>query len=248
MTKYGRIAVIGGTSLLHSNLFDHFKEKVVETEHGNVIVYTDETGEYSTLFIQRHHADATKGAAVYNPPHVMNQKSYIAALKSLDVSTILGVCSVGSLTKEYDTGTLVVPDDFFNQASITYFDDARGHLVPAFSEKVRQTILTALGEAGPQKTVASGTYVQTVGPRFETKAEVRFLSSLGDVIGMTAASEAVLALELGMDYAVICMIDNYANGLVGGTLTEEEFRTNVKLNEKTVETAVQAILKKFYET
>jgi len=72
-----------------------------------------------------------------------------------------------------------------------------------------------------------GTYVQTLGPRFETKAEVRYLAQLGDIVGMTGADEATLCKEAGLPYASICMVDNYANGAAPHTLTYSEFKDGV---------------------
>ncbi len=67
-----------------------------------------------------------------------------------------------------------------------------------------------------------GTYVQTRGPRFETVAEIAALSRFADLVGMTLASEATLARELGMPFAAVCTVDNYANGLADGVLTWDE--------------------------
>lgn len=160
------------------------------------------------------------------------------------MSKILAVCCVGSLNAELSVGTILVPDDYFNLSPVTIHGDGQGHIVPRISEHVREIIIDAV-KAGPfDKVVEHGTYVQTVGPRFETKAEVRFLSTLGDVIGMTAASEALLSQELGMEYAMLCMIDNCANGLVGETLTETEFKANVARNQTTVEQAVKLVVAK----
>ncbi|MEM2124331.1 MAG: 5'-methylthioadenosine phosphorylase, partial [Methanolinea sp.] len=67
-----------------------------------------------------------------------------------------------------------------------------------------------------------GTYAQTPGPRIETVAEVRALSAVGDIVGMTVASEATLAAELGIDVAALCTVDNYANGISDETFTYEK--------------------------
>jgi 5'-methylthioadenosine phosphorylase len=67
-----------------------------------------------------------------------------------------------------------------------------------------------------------GVYVQTKGPRFETVAEILALSGIADLVGMTIASEATLSCELGMDFAALCTVDNYANGLADGVLTFAE--------------------------
>ncbi len=82
-----------------------------------------------------------------------------------------------------EVGTLLIPDDFFNLwTQITFFEDARAHIVPAFNETLRKDIISKLQTANIP-CVTTGTYVQTTGPRFETKSEVRFLGTVADVVG-----------------------------------------------------------------
>jgi 5'-methylthioadenosine phosphorylase len=78
--------------------------------------------------------------------------------------------------------------------------------------------------------VKGGTYVQTRGPRLETKAEINMLKNFGDVIGMTMAAEATLAKELELDYANISSIDNYCHGITPEPLSYELIKANQKNN------------------
>ena len=71
-------------------------------------------------------------------------------------------------------------------------------------------------EAGGQAPRDGGVYWQTIGPRFETPAEIRLIAPHADVVGMTIASECILAGELGLEYAALCVVDNLANGLGAG--------------------------------
>jgi 5'-methylthioadenosine phosphorylase len=80
-------------------------------------------------------------------------------------------------------GTLVIPDDFFNLwTQITFFDDARSHIVPGLNDELRGQIMNKLKEESIP-FLPHGTYAQTTGPRFETKAEVRFLGTVADIVG-----------------------------------------------------------------
>jgi 5'-methylthioadenosine phosphorylase len=69
-----------------------------------------------------------------------------------------------------------------------------------------------------------GVYAQTIGPRFETPAEVRALAELADMVGMTLAAETVLAGEAALAYTAVCSVDNLANGISDKALTVDEYR------------------------
>lgn len=241
----GRLGIFGGTSLLKSSFFSSLEPQTIPTDHGPVIVYTDPRDPNSIAFIQRHHADASAGASTYRPPHLINHRANLAAMKALQVDRIIAVCCVGSLSTHLPIGTIVFPDDYFYLfgPSKSFYDDSRAHIVPSIDSSLRSEIITAV-QAINIEMIHNGpaVYVQTVGPRFETKAEIRFLSPLGDVVGMTAASEATFAKELGIPYAILAMIDNMANGLAGSELTHEQFKANVAANQATVEKAVSAVL------
>jgi 5'-methylthioadenosine phosphorylase len=102
-------------------------------------------------------------------------------------------------------------------------------VTPGFDEGLRLILLRA-AENLNLDIVKHGVYVQSKGPRLETPAEVRFFSSLGDVVGMTVASEATLAKEVGVGYACICSVDNYANGMSPKPLGMEEILDNAVIN------------------
>ena len=87
-----------------------------------------------------------------------------------------------------------------------------------------------------------GVYTQTRGPRFETPAEIRMLAMAGDVVGMTCAHEATLAKEMGLPYAVVCMVDNLANGLGDRAVTYDEFKEGVRRNLETMERVLGAVV------
>ena len=77
-----------------------------------------------------------------------------------------------------------------------------------------------------------GVYWQAIGPRFETPAEIRFIAPHADVIGMTAASECILAGEMGIPYASVCIVDNLANGVAGSELSVADFEAGKERNRE----------------
>ena len=87
-----------------------------------------------------------------------------------------------------------------------------------------------------------GVYWQTIGPRFETPAEIRLLAAHADVVGMTVASECVLARELGLAYAAVCVVDNLANGVGDHPLTIEEFERGKAANRDRLLGALGAVV------
>jgi len=139
------------------------------------------------------------------------------------VKKILGVCSVGSLKKEIQPGSIVVPEDYVNLNPVpTFYNDTIKHTVPGMSTELQK----ALG-------YPKGVYLQATGPRYETKAEIKFYSTIADVIGMTMASEATLSKELGLEYACVCSVDNYANG-IGEQLVDEMIGLNARKNSEKI--------------
>jgi 5'-methylthioadenosine phosphorylase len=237
------LGVIGGTSLLNSSYFAGLEQRVVPTDHGAVVLHFGR----GFVFCQRHHADPSRP---YTPPHLINFRAILTALHASGVRRVLSFGSTGSLKKEVGVGTVVVPDDFFNLFNqVSFYDDARAHIVAGIDPGFRQEVIDVLharntGDA-PIPLHLGGTYVQTSGPRMETKAEIRVISSWGHIVAMTAAHEVVLACELGMKSALICMVDNYANGIVEKPLTMAEFKEGVKKNEKVVERVLDWMLERF---
>ncbi|KAA8496844.1 putative 6-oxopurine nucleoside phosphorylase [Porphyridium purpureum] len=240
-----KLGIIGGTSLLQSKFFAGMRKQEQDTEYGKVVVHVSESGDL--VFLQRHHADAAAGA-VYRPPHLINHQANMQALKDLQVDAVIAVCCVGSVTPEVTIGMIVIPDDFFNLfgGPVSMFDDGRAHIVPGMDDSLRQIMLQVLRKNEFNPVRDGGVYMQTSGPRFETPVESRFLALVGaHVVGMTAASEATLSKELDIPYAMICMVDNYANGIAREPLTREKFQANVAANQKTVERAVELLIAEF---
>jgi 5'-methylthioadenosine phosphorylase len=223
-----KVAFISGTSIARSILFDAWQEETIRTPYGPVVVRR----EGDLVVLNRH------GFAQTAPPHAINYRGNVAALKALGVSEAVSLNSVGSLREELPPGTVVSCSDYVSFAPATFHDESLCSLAPEIANRLVPGIIEGL--ALPVHT--GRVYVQTRGPRFETKAEVRILRSWGDVVGMTMANEADLCQELGIGYNSFCMIDNYANGLTDHRLSHEEFSRLVLANRARVDALVTHIL------
>jgi 5'-methylthioadenosine phosphorylase len=198
------LGIIGGTSLLFSTL-PSLEKKQVDTPFGNGELLIGDVA-----LLMRHQQDL--------PPHRINFRANMAALAIAGVDRIIAFGSSGSLNRDIAPGTLVIPTDYLSTADIpSIHDHSIAHVMPELSPELSQELHRLIPEAR-----LGGTYVQTRGPRFETVAEIAALLRSADIVGMTLASEATLACELGIPFAAICTVDNYANGLADGILTWDE--------------------------
>lgn len=229
-----RLAVIGGTSLLDSPF-------AADAERVDVAgVPLLDTGDL--LFLQRH------GLDVPVPAHRIDHARHVRALLAAGADRVLALSSTGSLRLDWPVGTVVAVDDFYApHATLSLFDDARGHHVPGFDAAWRQQVVEAWQTAADTTIVDGGVYAETRGPRFETPAEVRALQRVADVVGMTVASECIVAGEAGLAYAAVCIVDNLANGLAAEPLTMEAFAAAVDANRARLLTELAATLPRLVE-
>lgn len=170
--------------------------------------------EHGAAIVQRH---GTVDAA-YVLPHEIDHAANLRPLAEQGCDRVLAIGSVGSLSPELPVGSLLCPDDFIAFGiGPSVFADARAHSAPGFDPRWRGEVIEAWRASG-QAPRDGGVYWQTRGPRFETPAEIRAIAPHADVVGMTIASECVVAGELGLDYAALCVVDNLANGVGDGEL------------------------------
>jgi 5'-methylthioadenosine phosphorylase len=170
--------------------------------------------EHGAAIVQRH--GAVEGAYVL--PHAIDHAANLRPLVEQGCDRVLAIGSVGSLDPELPVGSLLCPEDFIApQVGVSVFADARAHTAPGFDPRWRGEVIEAWAASG-QAPRDGGVYWQTLGPRFETPAEIRLIAPHADVVGMTIASECIVAGELGLEYAALCMVDNLANGLAAGEL------------------------------
>ncbi len=195
-------AIIAGFSPFELGL-DGFCEEIKETEKGKAMLFIKK----DIVFLSRHGKDKTI------PPHIINHQANMLSLKTLGVSQIIAINSVGSLREDITPEDFLVPDDYISLWDTkTFYDDKIVHILPGLDEDTRLLIMD-IARSCEIKPINGGVYVQTRGPRLETKAEIRFLKTIADVVGMTLASEATIAKELGLPYASLCLVDNYCHGI-----------------------------------
>ena len=225
-------AIICGSGLRGAKFFAGTPVEA-KTEFGSSKVFIH--GQH--LLLPRHGTDD------FIPPHAINHRANIAALRKRGCNLIISVCSAGSLKSKIAPGTFIIPNDvfcpwrrdsFYNGSTVVF-------TVPRIDSEARGMLEELVRRRG-YPCYCGGTYCQTLGPSFETKAEIRFLAGIGEAVGMTAAQEVFLASEAGIPIAVLCMSDNYANGIIEESLEIETVTETALMNREKVETIVEDIL------
>jgi 5'-methylthioadenosine phosphorylase len=165
-------------------------------------------GDLKVLFLPRH------GIGHTIPPHRVNYRANVDALKSLGAEAILTVSSVGSLREELPPGTFVLPDQFVDltkQRPTTFFDGGRVYHVstadPFCPDLSAHAVAAGIAVGSP--FVAKKTYVCVEGPRFSTRAESNFFRGFADIIGMTLVPEVTLARERGICYLCLATVTDF---------------------------------------
>jgi 5'-methylthioadenosine phosphorylase len=219
------LGIIGGTSLLFSTL-PALEKKRIDTPFGNAEILAGD------IVMLMRHQDGL-------PPHRINFRANMGALALVGVDQIVAFGSSGSLKPAITPGSLLIPTDYLSTTDIpSIHDHAIEHVRPELSEDLSKELSDVVPSARH-----GGVYIQTRGPRIETVTEVNALAKLADMVGMTLASEATLACELGMAFAAICTVDNYANGLGGEVLTYEHILTTSRTHRHRSEDIVRAIIR-----
>lgn len=167
-------------------------------------------------FLPRH------GAQHQFPPHRVNYRANLWALRSVGVRQVIAPAAVGSLRADLGPGTFVVPDQVIDRTwgrAHTVYDTDSGVVHVAFADpycpRGRAAILASADDATP--LVDHGTLVVINGPRFSTKAESRWHAAAGgDVVGMTGLPEASIARELALCYSTVTMVTDHDAGVEAG--------------------------------
>ena len=221
------LGVISGTVFLgEKGIFADLREERVETRFGPAQVFRSA----EILFIARH----GNGPNRHILPHLIDHRANLQAMKDLGAMEIVGIHSTGSLKRRLKPGMLVVPDDYLMPtAGPTIAGEKPVHIVPVLDAGARRRWLAAARQCAVG-VIDGGIYWQTAGPRLETRAEIAMMSRFADLVGMTMASEAIIAQELELPYASLCSVDNYAHGLADRGPTVEEIRRCARRSAETM--------------
>ncbi|MFM9327771.1 S-methyl-5'-thioadenosine phosphorylase [Paenibacillus mesotrionivorans] len=206
-----RIAVIGGSGFYHMN--GSSKKVLIETPYGapSAPITIAEINGFPVAFLPRHGDDHQI------PPHKINYKANLWALKQVGVERIISTGAVGSLRAEWNVGDIVICDQFVNKTwnrADTYYDGpVTTHISVSdpYCSEMREALIES-GRVLQLNVREDGVLLVIEGPRFSTRAENRdWFRSGYDLISMTHYPEVVLARELGMCYTSACLITDYAN-------------------------------------
>lgn len=225
------IAIIGGTGLTELKDLRILDRETVSTPFGlpSSDIVTGELNQKRIVFLARH------GKPHTIPPHKINYRANIWALKQAGAEQIIAVAAVGGITEQMAPAHIAIPDqiiDYTYGRGHTYFED---HLTAVthidftypYCQKLRAKLITAAAEAKIAITPL-GTYGCTQGPRLETAAEIQKMENDGcDLVGMTGMPEASLAKELGLKYASVSVVANWAAGKTAGEITMAEIEQNL---------------------
>jgi 5'-methylthioadenosine phosphorylase len=212
------IGVIGGSGFY--SFLDKVTEVPVETPYGapSDSLFIGEIGGRRVAFLPRHGRDHAI------PPHRINYRANLWALRAAGVTQVLAPCAVGGLRAELGPGTLVVPDQLVDRTSgrvQTYFDGPPAPVVhTSFADPYcgsGRAVAVAAARAADWQPVDGGTLVVIEGPRFSTRAESRWYSAQGwSIVGMTGHPEAVLARELGLCFTAMALVTDLDAGVEAG--------------------------------
>lgn len=243
------VGVIGGSGLYALEGLEGVEEHAVETTFGSPsdAVISGTLGDTRLLFLPRH------GRGHRIPPHQINYRANLLALKQLGAEQIISVSAVGSMKETIQPGDMVIVDQFIDRTRSrpsTFFEDVGVVAHVEFAEPVDAALAEALYRASVEtgaRVHRGGTYVCIEGPQFSTKAESNLYRSWGvSVVGMTNLPEARLAREAELPYATLalatdydCWHDSHAAVSVEGVL--EVMRKNIA-TAKAILAAVAPIL------
>lgn len=223
-----RLAIIGGTGLTSLETLNISRREMVSTPFGEPSgpLTHGELGGKEVVFLARH------GYGHTIPPHKVNYRANLWALKHIGVDQVIAVAAVGGIRADMAPGALAFPDqiiDYTWSRCHTFFEEDLEQVTHIdfthpYCEELRRKLILAARQAGLNAR-EDGTYGATQGPRLETAAEIRRLERDGcDLVGMTGMPEAALARELGLGYATCAVVANWAAGKSAGVITMEDIQ------------------------
>ncbi len=242
------LAIIGGTGLNEMKGLHVLSTELIETPFGlpSVKYVHGRLNGRDLIFLARH------GNPHSIAPHNINYRANIWGLNKLGVTDIIAVAAVGGITEAMKPAHIVIPDqliDYSYGREHTFFaedTEAVKHIDFTFPyNPLLRKHLISLAKKESLVVSEQGTYGCTQGPRLETPAEIIRMERDGcDLVGMTGMPEASLAKELGINYATIAVVVNWAAGKAEGEITMDEIAKHLK----TGMVGVERLLALFAET
>ncbi|MFT5716431.1 MAG: 5'-deoxy-5'-methylthioadenosine phosphorylase [Oleiphilaceae bacterium] len=226
------IGIIGGTGLTKLEGLEVLESKWVDTPFGEpsaALTFGRIAGK-DLVFLARH------GDPHKIPPHKVNYRANISALKQTGVSQIIAVNAVGGIHQSLGPSEVAIPDqiiDYTYGREHTIYDsnsEELDHIDFSFpySQNVRLLLLSSASKVNVD-ALDGGTYGATQGPRLETSAEIAKYKRDGcDLIGMTGMPEAALAREFDIDYACLALSVNWAAGLSDSIITMDDIHQAIE--------------------
>ncbi|MDQ7991042.1 MAG: S-methyl-5'-thioinosine phosphorylase [Candidatus Dactylopiibacterium sp.] len=210
------LAVIGGTGLYKLAALRDVETLQPSTRFGapSGPIRLGTLDGHRVAFLARH------GEGHSLPPHKINYRANLAALQSLGAQRVLALNTVGGIGERFGPCVLACPDQLidYTWGRVSTICEEEGSEVlhvdfgEPYTRALRQDVIAAATRAGVD-LVAEGCYGATQGPRLETRAEIARMRRDGcDLVGMTGMPEAGLARELGLDYACLAIVANWAAG------------------------------------
>jgi 5'-deoxy-5'-methylthioadenosine phosphorylase len=249
MTK---IAIIAGTGLSRLNNFNITDEKYHDTVYGQTTapLVSGRLADREIIFLARH------GSPHRIPPHKVNYRANILALKECGVDRVISINAVGGITPNMAPCMLVVPDqiiDYTSDREHSIYDGSHESLehIDFTQPYCNDLRLDIINSSRSQKInlIDGATYGATQGPRLESAAEITRMEKDGcDVVGMTGMPETALAKELELCYASLCLVVNWAAGKSNDTISMDIIGKNLERGMKNVLHVISAYLENYYNS
>jgi 5'-methylthioadenosine phosphorylase len=210
------LAIIGGRGLSQLANLKITHRQVMRTPYGEPsgAFLFGTIDNHDVIFLARH------GYGHTIPPHLVNYRANLWALKEQGIKNVISVATVGGIRADLQPGVIVVPDqiiDYTHGRDATFFEVrdktySNADFTLPYSSRLRQRILEG-AKLAEQACVDGGVYAATQGPRLDSIAEInRYERDGADMVGMTGMPETALAKELELEYATIAVVANYAAG------------------------------------
>lgn len=242
------LGIIAGTGFYSLATLENAQDQTVDTAFGQAKFTRGTWHGVEVIFLTRH------GSGHSTPPHLVNYRANIKALKDQGAEDVVAINVVGGVTEDLIPGSLLCLSDFLDftkTRAVTFFDGTTPEgvvhtdVMDAYHPEIRRQLLSAATRA-KVKMKDGGVYACFEGPRFETPAEIKMCQILGaDVVGMTGVPEVTLAKEIGLRYAAISLVVNPAAGLSDEPISMEELNRVLSLGSDDVLKVLEEFVKEY---